>query len=327
MPHGETLLIEVAGESWPLASPFVIARGAKLQANVIVAIVSDGRMTGRGEAVPYARYGETVEASLAALRALPGPIDRSRLPDLLAPGAARNALDCALWDLEAKQTGKRAWALAGLPAPRPALTCYTLSLAAPQAMAAAARAVPHLKLLKLKLGGAGDPQLMAAVRAARPDARLVADANEAWAAEMLAPFLDAAARSGLELIEQPLPEGADDVLAHVAHPVPICADESAHTSADLDRLTSRYDAVNIKLDKTGGLTEALAMVRSAKARGLKIMVGSMVATSLAAAPALLLANDADWVDLDGPLLLARDREPGLAIKDGVISPPAPELWG
>ena len=327
MPHGETLLIEVAGESWPLVSPFVIARGAKLEANVIVAIVSDGRMTGRGEAVPYARYGETVEASLAALRALPGPIDRSRLPDLLAPGAARNALDCALWDLEAKQTGKRAWALAGLPAPRPALTCYTLSLAAPEAMAAAARAVPHLKLLKLKLGGAGDPQRMAAVRAARPDARLVADANEAWAAEMLAPFLDAAARSGLELIEQPLPEGADDVLAHVAHPVPICADESAHTSADLDRLASRYDAVNIKLDKTGGLTEALAMARSAKARGLKIMVGSMVATSLAAAPALLLANDADWVDLDGPLLLARDREPGLAINDGVISPPAPELWG
>jgi L-alanine-DL-glutamate epimerase-like enolase superfamily enzyme len=194
-------------------------------------------------------------------------------------------------------------------------------------MAAAARAVPHLKLLKLKLGGAGDPQRMAAVRAARPDARLVADANEAWTAEMLAPFLDAAARSGLELIEQPLPEGADDVLAHVAHPVPICADESAHTSADLDRLASRYDAVNIKLDKTGGLTEALAMARSAKARGLKIMVGSMVATSLAAAPALLLANDADWVDLDGPLLLARDREPGLAIEDGVISPPAPELWG
>jgi L-alanine-DL-glutamate epimerase-like enolase superfamily enzyme len=327
MPHGETLLIEVAGESWPLVSPFVIARGAKLEANVIVAIVSDGRMTGRGEAVPYARYGETVEASLAALRALPGPIDRSRLPDLLAPGAARNALDCALWDLEAKQAGKRAWALAGLPAPRPALTCYTLSLATPEAMAAAARAVPHLKLLKLKLGGAGDPQRMAAVRAERPDARLVADANEAWTAEMLAPFLDAAARSGLEQIEQPLPEGADEMLAHVPHPVPICADESAHTSADLDRLASRYDAVNIKLDKTGGLTEALAMARSAKARGLKIMVGSMVATSLAAAPALLLANDADWVDLDGPLLLARDREPGLAIKDGVISPPAPELWG
>jgi L-Ala-D/L-Glu epimerase len=327
MPHGETLLIEVAGESWPLASPFVIARGAKLEANVIVAIVSDGHVTGRGEAVPYARYGETVEASLAALRALPGPIDRSRLPNLLPPGAARNALDCALWDLEAKQAGQRAWALAGVPAPRPALTCYTLSLAAPEAMAAAARAVPRLKLLKLKLGGTGDPERIAAVRAARPDARLVADANEAWTAEMLAPFLDAAARSGLELIEQPLPERADEMLAHVPHPVPICADESAHTSADLDRLASRYDAVNIKLDKTGGLTEALAMVRGAKARGLKIMVGSMVATSLAAAPALLLANDADWVDLDGPLLLARDREPGLAIKDGVISPPPPDLWG
>ncbi len=327
MPHGEAQLIEVTGETWPLASPFVIARGAKVEAKVIVATVSDGRVIGRGEAVPYARYGETVEESLAALRALTGPLDRLRLAGLLPAGAARNALDCALWDIEAKRAKKRAWEIAGLAAPRPALTAYTLSLATPEAMAAAARAVPQLKLLKLKLGGTGDPERMAAVRAARPDARLIADANEAWTAEVLAPFLEAAARAGLELIEQPLPEAADEILAHVPHAVAVCADESAHTSADLDRVAARYDAVNIKLDKTGGLTEALAMARGARERGLKIMVGSMVATSLAAAPALLLANDAAWVDLDGPLLLARDRQPGLKIEKGVISPPPPGLWG
>jgi L-Ala-D/L-Glu epimerase len=327
MPHAEAQLIEVAGETWPLARPFVIARGAKVEANVIVATVADGSARGRGEAVPYARYGESVEASLAALRALSGPLDRERVAGLLPAGAARNALDCALWDLEAKRTCKRAWELAGVPAPGSVLTAYTLSLGTPDAMAAAARAVPHLDLLKLKLGGAGDPERMAAVRAARPDARLVADANEAWTVAVLAPFLEAAARAGLELIEQPLPEAADEALAHIAHSVPLCADESAHTSADLDRLAARYDAVNIKLDKTGGLTEALVMARGARERGLKIMVGSMVATSLAAAPALLLAGDASWVDLDGPLLLARDREPGLTIVNGRISPPPPELWG
>jgi L-Ala-D/L-Glu epimerase / N-acetyl-D-glutamate racemase len=327
MPHGEAQLIEVAGESWPLARPFVIARGAKVEANVIVVKVSDGAAIGRGEAVPYARYGETIEASLAALRGFSGPFDRARVASLLPAGAARNALDCALWDLEAKRAKKRVWEIAGLDTPRPALTAYTLSLDTPAAMAAAARAVPQLKLLKLKLGGPGDPERMAAVRAARPDARLIADANEAWTAEMLVPFLDAAAHAGLELIEQPMPAAADEILERIPHAVAICADESARTSADLDRLAARYEAVNIKLDKTGGLTEALAMARGARVHGLKIMVGSMVATSLAAAPALLLANEAEWVDLDGPLLLARDREPGLKIEMGVISPPPPELWG
>jgi L-alanine-DL-glutamate epimerase-like enolase superfamily enzyme len=194
-------------------------------------------------------------------------------------------------------------------------------------MAAAAKAVPHLGLLKLKLGGAGDPERLAAVRAARPDARLVADANEAWTVDMLAPFLAAAASAGVELIEQPLPADGDEALAHIAHAVPICADESAHTTRDLEALAPRYDAVNIKLDKTGGLTEALVMVQAARAQGFKIMVGSMVATSLAAAPAVLVAQGAQWVDLDGPLLLARDRAPGLAIENGWISPPAPDLWG
>lgn len=323
----EAHLVDASAEAWPLAKPFVIARGAKTEAHVIVAHVAAGDHSGRGEAVPYARYGETVEDAIKALRGLSGPLTRARLPDLLPAGAARNALDCALWDLEAKQSGKRAFALAGLPVPEAAMTCYTLSLGAPEQMAADAKAVAHLKLLKLKLGGDGDDARMAAVRAARPDARLVADANEAWRPEQLAAFLAAAAAAGVELIEQPLPAGADDALRGITRTVPVCADESAHTSADLAALADRYDAVNIKLDKTGGLTEALAMAKAAKARGFKIMIGSMVATSLAAAPAMLLAGFADWVDLDGPLLLARDREPPLAVDDGWISPPAPELWG
>jgi L-Ala-D/L-Glu epimerase len=324
---GEAQLVEARAEAWSLAKPFIIARGAKTEAHVIVARVAGGGHAGRGEAVPYARYGETVDDALHALRGLHGPLSRERLPKLLPAGAARNALDCALWDLEAKRSGKRAWDVAGMAAPQAVMTCYTLSLGDPAQMAADAKAVPHLKLLKLKLGGEGDPDRMAAVRAARPDARIVADANEAWTPEQLAPFLAAAAGADVELIEQPLPAGADEALAHIERVVPVCADESAHTSADLPALAGRYDAVNIKLDKTGGLTEALAMAEAAAARGFKIMVGSMVATSLAAAPALLLARYADWVDLDGPLLLARDREPPLAIDDGWISPPLPELWG
>jgi L-alanine-DL-glutamate epimerase-like enolase superfamily enzyme len=320
-------LVEASAEAWPLAKPFVIARGAKTEAHVVVAHVAAGQHTGRGEAVPYARYGETVEDATAALRRLEGPLTRERIASLLPAGAARNALDCALWDLEAKISGMRAWTLAGLQAPQPAMTCYTISLGDPDQMAADAKAVPHLKLLKLKLGGDGDDVRIAAVRAARPDARLVADANEAWQPAQIEAFLSAAADAGLELIEQPLPAGADDQLGRIKRVVPVCADESAHTSSDLFALADRYDAVNIKLDKTGGLTEALVMAQAAKAAGFKIMIGSMVATSLAAAPAMLLAGYADWVDLDGPLLLARDREPPLDIVDGWISPPTPELWG
>ena len=323
----EAQSIEVSAEAWPLAKPFVIARGAKTEAHVVVAQVTAGGHTGRGEAVPYARYGETVDDTLQSLRGLSGPLTRARLAHLLRAGAARNALDCAFWDLEAKLADRRAWEIAGLPAPQPAMTCYTLSLGSPEQMAADAQAVPHLKLLKLKLGGDGDDARMAAVRAARPDARLVADANEAWRPEQLEPFLAAAAASGYELIEQPLPAGNDAALAGITRAVAVCADESAHTSSDLAALGDRYDAVNIKLDKTGGLTEAIAMAQAAKAQNFKIMIGSMVATSLAAAPALLLAGFADWVDLDGPLLLARDRDPPLTIADGWISPPAPELWG
>ena len=323
----DKLTIGAAIESWPLAREFVISRGAKREAHVVVATVSDGRWTGRGECVPYVRYGQTPEATLATLQTIGEIVDRDRLNRDFPPDAARNALDCALWDLEAKRAGKRAAEIAGLDDVRPVLTCYTLSLDTPEAMAAAARAVPHLPLLKLKLGQRGDAERMRAVRQARPDARLVADANEGWDVGDLTQLLDVAAETGFELIEQPLPADRDSALAQIERRVPVCADESAHTSAGLIPLRDRYDAVNIKLDKTGGLTEALHMAREARRLGFRIMAGCMVATSLAMAPALLVAQLADWADLDGPLLLARDREFGLAIHDGIIAPPDPRLWG
>ena len=316
-----------AAERWPLAEPFVISRGSKTEAHVVVVTLTRGLHTGRGEAVPYARYGETTDSVLDAI-ARAGPInDRERLSAALPAGAARNALDCALWDLEAKESGIAAARRAGRDALRPVETCFTLSLAEPAEMAAKARAVPRLRLLKLKLGGIGDADRMAAVRAARPDARLVADANEAWTPDMLLPMLNAARDAGVELVEQPLPAGDDDALASIVRPVAVCADESAHDSGDLARLAAKYDAVNIKLDKAGGLTEALAMSVAARARNLRIMAGCMVATSLAMAPAVILAQGADWVDLDGPLLLARDRQHGIAIQDGMVSAPSTLLWG
>lgn len=320
-------------ETWPIAGAFTISRGAKREAVVVVAEVSDGFHKGRGECVPYPRYGETPEATLAAIEALGGsiPADRTLLQTLMPPCAARNALDCALWDFEAKASGVPAWKRAGSRQPQPLLTCYTISLAAPEEMAARAAAVPHLPLLKLKLGAkddaAGDAERMRAVRRARPDARLVADANEGWAEADLAHLLAVAADTGLETIEQPLPAGADHALARIAHAVPICADEAAHTADGLAALADRYDAVNIKLDKTGGLTHALEMAAAARAGNLRVMIGCMVATSLAMAPALILAADADWADLDGPLLLARDRTPGLVIEGGLIAPAAGDLWG
>lgn len=321
------LTLSVSEEAWPLRSAFVIARGAKTEARVVVAELSDGHHTGRGECVPYARYVETVESVVRQIRAVGPLLDRDRLCEVLDAGAARNALDCAIWDLEAKRNGIPAARSAGLPHVRSVETCYTLSLGSPDAMAAAAARVPELRLLKLKLGGMDDIARMRAVRAARPDARLVADANEAWQPEMLAEYLSEAAAQGFELIEQPLPAGADGALASLAHAVPVCADESAHTSADLLQLRGLYDAVNIKLDKAGGLTEALRMRHLARELGFKVMVGCMVATSLAMAPALIVAQDAHWVDLDGPLLLAGDRRPGLRIEAGRILPPEPGLWG
>jgi L-alanine-DL-glutamate epimerase-like enolase superfamily enzyme len=292
---------------------------------VVVLALSDGPHRGLGECVPYPRYGETVAATIAAIRAT-GAIDRPHLQQALPASAARNALDCALWDLDARRLGKPAAELAGLASLHPVLTCYTLSLAAPEVMAEKAAALPRQPLFKLKLGAPQDDQRMRAVRARRPDARLIADVNEGWTPDTIGPLLALAAECGIELLEQPLPAADDGILASIARPIPVCADESAHTASELAALRDRYDAVNIKLDKAGGLTEALAMARQARRLGFKIMVGSMLATSLSMAPALIVAQDADWVDLDSPLLLARDRVPGLSIIDGWIAPPL-GLWG
>jgi L-alanine-DL-glutamate epimerase-like enolase superfamily enzyme len=322
------LSIAVAVETWPIAGEFTISRGAKREATVIVAEVSDGTVSGRGECVPYARYGETVEGVRETILALRGVlVDRPGLARQLPAGAARNALDCALWDYEAKRSGIPAARIAGINSIGPTTTCFTISLDRAETMAekaaAAARSMP---LLKLKLGGTGDAERLRLVRAACPATRLVADANEAWTPELLPSLMAAAAETGVELIEQPLPAGADAALAEPRE-VPVCADESLHDRAGLDALANRYDAVNIKLDKAGGLTEALALAADARARGLKIMVGCMVSTSLAMAPATLLAQGADWVDLDGPLLLARDRVPALRYEGALVHPPEPQLWG
>ncbi|GJD49119.1 L-Ala-D/L-Glu epimerase [Methylobacterium crusticola] len=323
--------LAVAVERWPIAGRFTISRGSRTEAVVVVAEISDGTLAGRGECVPYARYGETVEGvrDLIAAQgdAVAGGLTRDDLLARMPAGAARNALDCALWDLEAKRRGVRAHALAGLAAPVPVTTAYTLSLGGPEEMEAAARAAAARPLLKVKLGGAGDPERIAAVRRGAPASRLVVDANEAWSPATLAANLAACAAAGVALIEQPLPADDDALLSRVARTIPICADESLHDRAGLDALSDRYDAINIKLDKAGGLTEALLLARAARARGLSIMVGCMLGTSLAMAPAMLLAGLAEVVDLDGPLLLARDRTPGLRFEGSVVHPPEPEVWG
>ena len=323
--------LSVAVERWPISGGFTIARGAKHEAVVVVASIGDGAHLGRGECVPYARYGESVEGVAETIEAC-GPaiaagLDRAGLQALLPPGAARNALDSALWDLKAKLSGRSAAELAGLAPLRAVRTAFTISLGPPEEMVARARAAARYPLLKLKLGGDGDEARLAAVRAAVPHTRLIADANEAWRAGDLERLLAAAKAAGVELIEQPLPAADDAMLEHIARVVPVCADESVHDRASLRDIAKRYDAVNIKLDKTGGLTEALATAEEARRLKLKVMVGCMVATSLAMAPALLLAQHADFVDLDGPLLLERDRVPGLAYTSGTVMPAPAALWG
>jgi L-alanine-DL-glutamate epimerase-like enolase superfamily enzyme len=318
-------------ERWPIAGAFTIARGSKTEARVLLVEIEDGGRVGRGESVPYPRYGETPETSLAEIEgvrdAIEAGCDRAKLQALLPPGAARNALDCALWDLEARQTDVAAWRRAGLAGLAPVETAYTLSLASPQAMGEAARAAAHRPLLKLKIGGGDDLDRIAAVRAAAPGARLIVDANEGLDFDTLRRMGSDLARLGVVLVEQPLPTGQDEALAGYASPVPLCADESLHTRAELAACVGRYACVNIKLDKTGGLTEALALAAEARALGLDIMAGCMVATSLAMAPALLIAQGAAFVDLDGPLLLAKDREPGLVFNGSQIEPPSAALWG
>ncbi len=328
-PYNTALSVTI--ERWPIAGHFAISRGAKIEAVVVVAELSQGAVRGRGECVPYARYGESPESVAAALEAMAPRITagltREALQTAMQPGAARNALDCAFWDLEAKKAGLPVWRLAGLPAPRPLTTAYTISLGTPESMARAAAAAAHRPLLKIKLGADGDPARIKAVRDAAPAADLIADANEGWTPDNLAENLTACAAAGVTLVEQPLPADNDAALAAHARRIAVCADESVHDRKSLAALKGKYDAVNIKLDKTGGLTEALMMAAEAEKLGFQIMAGCMVATSLAMAPAMLLAQRATYVDLDGPLLLAHDRENGLQYDGSLAHPPSPPLWG
>ncbi len=298
---------------------------------MVTATIAEGEIAGRGDCVPYARYGETVEGVRDSIAAQAGAIakgaTRRDLAVLLPAGAARNALDCALWDLEAKRSGKLVWQIAGLPKPIPVTTAYTLSLGTPDEMEEAAAAASARPLLKVKLGGEGDDERIAAVRRGAPDAILIADANEAWNEATFQKNMEACERAGVKLIEQPFPSSRDDILSGLKSAIPICADESVHDAASLGKILDRYQMINIKLDKTGGLTEALKLAADARAKGMGIMVGCMVSTSLAMAPAMLLASFAQYVDLDGPLLLARDREPGLRFEGSEIHPATAELWG
>ena len=323
--------LTLAAEAFPIAGRFVISRGAKTEARVVTVTLRAGEHIGRGECVPYARYGESVEGVSAAIERLrpeiEGGADRAALQLLLPAGAARNALDCAMWDLEAKMSGRRAYVAAGFPRLAPLVTAYTISVGTPDEMRAAAIRAADRPVLKIKLAGDGDEARLAAVREGAPRATLIVDANEAWSEETLLARLEACARSGVALVEQPLPAGRDEMLGKIVRPIPVCADESAHETTSLAALEGRYDAVNIKLDKTGGLTEALAMAAAARASGFEIMAGCMVGTSLAMAPATLIGQMADYVDLDGPLLLARDREPGLVYEGSALLPPPPALWG
>ena len=321
----------IASESWPIAGTFTISRGSKTAAEVVVVTLEEEGNRGRGECVPYPRYSETVEGVIANLEAAQTRIEagfsHADVPAIVSHHAARNALDCALWDLEAKRVKKPVWQLAQLQQPRPMVTAYTLSLDAPEAMAKAAAEAAHRPLLKLKLGREGDVERLRLIREAAPNSRLIVDANEGWTPSSLPHFLKVCAELGVELVEQPLPAADDEALRRIAHDVPICADESAHGRSNLHKLVGKYDAINIKLDKTGGLTEALALALMAKKMNFRIMVGCMLATSLAMAPAMLVAQSAQVIDLDGPLLLARDRNPGITFDGSLMYPPPPELWG
>ncbi|KIC40168.1 mandelate racemase [Ruegeria sp. ANG-R] len=319
--------IEVSRDVFRLAQVFTISRGSRTEANVLTARISDGAHHGWGECVPYARYDETLASVEAEIAGLPDVLSRYSLMDLLPAGAARNAVDCALWDLEAKRAGKRAWELAELAAPGPEITAYTLSLDTPEAMRAQAAENAFRPLLKIKLGTPDDMPRLEAVRAGAPKSKIIIDANEGWSAEVYAELAPHLVRLGVALVEQPLPAGEDDALIGLERPVPVCADESCHDRASLPALKGKYDVVNIKLDKTGGLTEALELRKAALAEGYGIMVGCMVGSSLAMAPATLVAQGAMVTDLDGPLLLAEDRDTPLIFDETGVHPPKAALWG
>jgi L-Ala-D/L-Glu epimerase len=326
-----SIMLRVHCERWPISGAFAISRGSKTEAEVVVAELTDGTFTGRGECTPYSRYGETVPGVAAAIKNCAGDIrrglDRAGLQQVLPAGAARNALDCAFIDLEAKRSGLPPHELLGVASPRPRVTAYTISFGPPERMAQAAATAAARPLLKVKLGGSGDPERIAAIRRAAPAAELIVDANEGWRPDNLDANVAACAAAGVTLIEQPLPAHDDGALASLARTIAICADESVHDRATLGALAGKYDAVNIKLDKTGGLTEALALAADARALGFELMVGCMVSTSLAIAPAMLVAESARVVDLDGPLLLARDRPEGLRFDGSTVYPASPALWG
>jgi L-Ala-D/L-Glu epimerase len=323
--------LSVQIERWPLANAFTISRGSKTEAVVVTVELGDGTHRGRGECVPYPRYRESPEGVVAAIEAMRPALargfDRTALQSKMPAGAARNALDCAFWDLEAKRSGRRAYELAGLAEPKPLVTAYTISLGTPAAMAEAAARAADRPLLKVKLGSGDDGELIAAVRRAAPQAELIVDANEGWTDDNLVQNLAACAQAGVTLIEQPLPDGRDDALARIKRPIPVCADESVHDRGSLEALGGKYDAINVKLDKAGGFTEALALAAEAEKRGFALMVGCMVATSLAMAPAMLVAQRSSVVDLDGPLLLAKDRPDGLRYVGSRAYPSEARLWG
>ncbi|MGF9691507.1 N-acetyl-D-Glu racemase DgcA [Rhizobium sp. 0TCS1.26] len=323
--------LKATTETFPIAGTFTISRGSKTEAHVVVCTIEEDGIVGRGECVPYARYGETVEGVAADVeklaRAVADGLDRAGLQTLMPAGAARNAVDCALWDLEAKRAGSTVAALTGSPIREPLVTAFTISLGTPEAMAEQAAENARRPLLKVKVGTQDDEERILAVRRAAPEATIILDANEGWTDDNLARYLAICAEAGIALVEQPLPAGRDAALAAMPRLVRVCADESVHATEDLESLRDRYDAVNIKLDKTGGLTEALRMKAEADRLGFSVMVGCMLATSLSMAPAVLLAQGCAYADLDGPLLLARDREPGLRFEGSLVYPPEPMLWG
>ena len=319
--------IEITRDTFKLAQVFTISRGSRTEAKVLTVHLSDGGHTGRGECVPYARYSENLDSVEDQIRSLSSSLDRHSLYEMLPAGAARNAVDCALWDLEAKKAGKRVWELAGLPAPRPEITAYTLSLDTPEAMEAQAAKNAYRPLLKIKLGTPDDMPRLEAVRRGAPKSRIIIDANEGWTAEVYSELAPHLVGLGVELVEQPLPAAQDDALIGMERPLPVCADESCHDRTSLAGLKGKYDVVNIKLDKTGGLTEALKLRDAALAEGYRVMVGCMVGSSLAIAPATLVAQGALVTDLDGPLLLAEDREEPLKFDCAGVHAPEPALWG
>ncbi len=319
--------ITVTPDVFKLAQVFTISRGSRTEAKVLTVRVERDGITGWGECVPYARYDETLESVTAQIEGLPAGINRADLQDALPAGAARNAVDCALWDLEAKQAGKRVWELAGLPKPGPEITAYTLSLDTPEKMREQAAKHAFRPLLKIKLGTPDDMARLEAVRAGAPESAIIVDANEGWSAEVYTDLAPHLVRLGVMLVEQPLPAGEDEALIGMQRPVPVCADESCHDCSSLPKLKGKYDIVNIKLDKTGGLTEAIKLKAAAEAEGYGVMVGCMVGSSLAMAPAVLIAQGVAYTDLDGPLLLAEDRDKPLKFDDAGVHPPSAALWG